>query len=131
MTRISFAHCQHPGGEAAAGAAAALYACTEAKFRVGCLAPQMNARGLARGCHRDAVGISPGLPCGDTDPHARGYGYGRETLCAARRDARARARDTLLGCRGPHSRAAGALNVTSAIPVSTCERFTQKSKLCT
>ena len=119
MTRISFAHCQHPGGEAAAGAAAALYACTEAKGRVGCLAPQMNARGLARGCHRDAVGISPGSPCADTDPHARGYGCGRDTLRADRRGALAHARDTLLGCRGPHSRAAGALDETSAIPVST------------
>ena len=114
-------------------AATVLYACTEVGICVGCWAPPRLAHGLALGCCREEVrvSISSGLPGGETDPHARGYGYGRETLCAARRDARARARDTLLGCRGPHSRAAGALNVTSAIPVSTCERFTQKSKLCT
>ena len=91
-----------------------LYAYTEVR---GCLAPQTTARGLARSrsCLRDddaTTDISPSL---HNDPHARGYGCGREAVRAACRSAYDRARDTLLGCRGRHSRDAGALDETSAI----------------
>ena len=124
MTRLPLAYGQHPGGEAAEAAAAVLHACPEAGICVGCLAPPRLARGLAQGCCREevTVSISPGLPCGDTDPHARGYGCARETLCAARRGEGARARETLCACRGCRSRIAGALHELWAILVvrSTC-----------
>ena len=120
------AHCQHPGGEAAEAAAAVLYACTEAGICVGCWAPPRLAHGLAQGCCREevTVSISPGLPCGETDLHARGYGCARETLCAARRDEVARARETLCACRGRRSRTAGGFHVPWSILVvcSTCDR---------
>ena len=104
-------------------AATVLYACTEVGICVGCLAPQMNARGLARSrsCLRDdeTTDMSPSL---HTDPHARGYGCARETLCAARRGEGARARETLCACRGRRSRTAGGLHELWATPVvcSTC-----------
>ena len=105
-------------------AATVLYACTEVGICVGCLAPPRKARGQARGFLREevTVSIAPGLPCGDTDLHARGYGCARETLCAARRGEGARARETLCACRGRRSRTAGALHVLWATPFvcSTC-----------
>ena len=126
MTRTSLAHCQHPGGEAAAAAATVLYACTEVGICVGCWAPPRLARGLAQGCCREeiTVSISPGLPCGETNLHARGYGCARETLCAARRGEGARARETLCACRGRRSRTAGGFHELWAILVvcSTCDR---------
>ena len=126
MTRTSLAHCQHPGGEAAAAAAAVLYACPEVGICVGCWAPPRLAHGLALGCCREEVrvSISPGLPGGETDPHARGYGCARETLCAARRDEGARARETLCACRGRRSRFAGGFRELWVILVvcSTCGR---------
>ena len=107
-----------------AAAAAVLHACTEVGICVGCLAPPRLARGLAQDCCREeiTVSISPGLPCGDTDPHARGYGCARETLCAALRGEGARARETLCACRGRRSRIAGGFHELWAIPVvcSTC-----------
>ena len=78
MTR-EFSTCrQHWVGDAAA-AAAVLHPCAEVGVLVGCSAPPRTARGLARDCRRDesTVGISPGLPFDDTDPHARGYGCAR------------------------------------------------------
>ena len=68
------------------------------------------------------MSISPGLPCGDTDPHARGSGCARETLCAAGRGEGARAREILCACRGHRSRIAGVLHELWAILVvrSTC-----------
>ena len=125
MTRTSLAHCQHPGVEAAAGAAAVLYACTEVGICVGCWAPPRLASGLAQGCRREevTVSISPGCFCGDSDLHARGCGCARETLCAARRGEVARARETLCACHGRRSRIAGALHELWAILVvhSTCD----------
>ena len=119
------AYCQHPGGEAAEAAAAVLHACTEVGICVGCWAPPRLARGLARGCRLEGVtmSISPGLPCGKTVPHARGYGCARETLCAARRDEGARARENPCACRGRRSRTAGALHELWAILVvhSICD----------
>ena len=124
MTRVSLGHGQHPGCEAAAAAAAVLHACTEVGICVGCWAPPRKARGQARGFLREevTVSISPGLTCGDTDPHARGYGCARETLCAACRGEGARARETLCACRGRRSQIAGALHELWAILVvrSTC-----------
>ena len=104
-------------------AATVLYACTEVGICVGCWAPPRKARGLAQDCCREeaTVSISPGLPCGDTDPYARGYGCARETLCAARRDEGAR--ETLCACRGRRSLTAGGLHELWATPVvcSTCD----------
>ena len=124
--RTSLAHCQHSGGEAAAAAAAVLHACTEVGICVGCWAPPRLAHGLAQGCCREevAVSISPDLPGGETDPHARGYGCARETLCAARRGEGARARETLCACRGRRSRTAGDFHELWVILVvcSTCDR---------
>ena len=104
MTPAFLASRQHPGVDGAA--AALLHACTVVGICLGCLAPPMNARGPARGCRREemTVSISPDLPCGETDPHARGYGCARETLCAARRGEGARARETLCAYRGRLSR---------------------------
>ena len=105
-------------------AATVLYACTEVGICVGCWAPPRKARGQARGFLREevTVSISPGLPCGDTDPHARGYGGARETLCAAHRGEGARARETLCACRGRRTRIAGVLHELRVTPVvpSTC-----------
>ena len=105
-------------------AAAVLYACTEAGICVGCLAPPRLARGLAQDCCREEVTVSifPGLPCGDADLHARGYGCARETLCAARRDKGAHARETLCAWYGCRSRIACGLRELRATPVvcSTC-----------
>ena len=126
MTRIPLAHCQHPGGEAAAAAAAVLHACPEVGICVGCWAPPRLASGLAQGCRHEevTVSISPGYFCADTDPHARGCGCARETLCAARRGEVARARETLCACRGRRSRTAGGFHELWAILVvcSTCDR---------
>ena len=126
MTRTSLAHCQHPGGEAAEAAAAVLHACTEVGICVGCWAPPRLAHGLAQGCCREevTVSISPGLPGGEADLHARGYGCARETLCAARRGEGARARETLCACRGRRSLTAGGFHELWAILVvcSTCDR---------
>ena len=102
---------------------AVLYYCTEVGICVCCSAPPRKALGLAQGCCREevTVRISPGLPCGDADPRARGYGCARETLCAARRDEGAR--ETLCACRGRRSLTAGGLHELWATPVvcSTCD----------
>ena len=110
MTPAFLASRQHPGVDGAA--AALLHACTVVGICLGCLAPPMNARGPARGCRREemTVSISPDLPCGETDPHARGYGCAREALCAARRGEGARARETVCAYRGRRSRDARALD---------------------
>ena len=106
-------------------AATVLRTCTQVGICVGCWAPPRFARGQARGFLREevTVSIAPGLPCGDTDLHARGYGcaYGNayyarrgEGACArenrfdVRRGARARAREPLCTRRGRRSRAARA-----------------------
>ena len=105
-------------------AATVLRTCTQVGICVGCWAPLRFARGQARGFLREevTVSISQGLPCGDTDPHARGYGCARETLCAALRGEGARARETLCVCRGRRSRIAGGFHELWAILVvcSTC-----------
>ena len=113
MTRIPLAYGQHPGGEAA-----------EAGICVGCLAPPRKVRGLPQGCRRDddeTTDVSPSL---QNDPRARGYGFARETLCAARRGEGARARETLRACRGHRSRTAGGLHEpwTILVVCSTCDR---------
>ena len=105
-------------------AATVLYACAEVGICLGCLAPPRKARGQARGRRRDddeTTDISPSL---HSDPHARGYGCARETLCAARCGEGARARETLCARRGRRSRIAGALHELWAILVvcSTCDR---------
>ena len=112
VTRISLAHCQHPGGEAA-----------EAGIGVGCLAQPRKVRGLSQGCRRDddeTTDVSPSL---QNDPCTRGSGCASETLCAARRVEVARARETLCACHGRRSRIAGALHELWAILVvhSTCD----------
>ena len=96
-------------------AATVLYACTEVGICVGCWAPPRKARGLARGCSRDDDETPDMTPSLHNDPHARGYGFARETLCAARRGEGARARETLRACRGHRSRIAGGLHELWAI----------------
>ena len=106
-------------------AATVLRTCTQVGICVGCWAPLRFARGQARGFLREevTVSISQGLPFGDTNPHARGYGCARETLCAARRGEGARARETLCACHGRRSRIAGGFHELWATPVvvSTCD----------
>ena len=124
MTRIPLAYCQHPGGEAAAAGGTVLYACPEVGICVGCWAPPRKARSQARGCRRDDDETTDMPPSLHNDPHARGYGFARETLCAARRGEGARARETLRACRGHRSRTAGGLHEpwTILVVCSTCDR---------
>ena len=105
-------------------AVAVLYYCTEVGICVGCWAPPRKARSQARGCRRDDDETTDMSPSLHTDPHARGYGCARETLCAARRGEGARARETLCACRGRRSRTAGGFHELWAILVvcSTCDR---------
>ena len=125
MTRTFSGYSQHPTDEAAAAAAAAvLHPGTEVGICVGCLAPPRNARGLARDDRREksTVGISPGLPGEYTDPHARGYGCARESLCAARRGEGAGPREAPCAARGRRCRTAGVLDDLWAAPIAwpTC-----------
>ena len=103
-------------------AATVLYACTEVGICVGCWAPPRKARSQARGFHRDEDETTDICQSLHTDPHARGYGCARETLCAARRGEGARARETLCAARGRRSRIAGGFHELRATPVvcSTC-----------
>ena len=91
-------------------AATVLYACTEVGICVGCWAPPRKARGQARGFRRDEDETTDICQSLHTDPHARGYGCARETLCAARRGEGARARETVCAYRGRRSRDARALD---------------------
>ena len=103
-------------------AATGLYACTEVGICVGCWAPPRKARGQARGFRRDDEEMTDICQSLHTDPHARGYGCARETLCAARRGEGARAREILCACRGRRSRTAGGRHELWVTPIvcSTC-----------
>ena len=124
VTRTSLAYFQHQVGDAAAAATALHSTCTEVGISVGCLSPPRNARGHERDYRRDesTVDVSLGLPCGDSDPYARGYSCARETLCAARRGEGARPREALCAGRGHRSRATRGLDEVWLNPIlwDTC-----------